>query len=147
MSTAVHLLWLAYQTTHSSPLPPPIPLGNITQLNKDIAPAWMPPANFRGTMNILYTCLITLSLCVYSAVHINVPPYGASQRWCYLQKSKWTVLGIFAPEVVLFTAGDQFWKANQLRKALNKEAKRQFDDLSSAAGLESFLSAGTCAHS
>ena len=79
-------------------------------------------------MDILYTCLITLALCVYTAVHINVPPRGASQSWWYLHMIKWTLLGIFAPEVVLFTAWDQYWKATLLQKALNKEAQKQYDD-------------------
>ncbi len=129
----MNFLFLFYQTSHGSLLPllqsrSSVPPENVTLANEETAPAWMPPAKVRGTVDILYSCLITLTLCVYTAVHINVSPRGVSQWWWYMQKSKWTALGIFAPEVVLFTAWDQFWKATRLRKTLNKEAKKQFDD-------------------
>ncbi len=127
MSMALHLLWLAFHAIHCSPLPrlpdsASVPVGNLTLLNKQIAPAWMPPAQVRGTLDILYTCIITLTLCVYTAIHINVPPRGAHKGWWYLQKTKWTILGIFAPEIVLITAWEQFSSAFQLQKDLNNEA-------------------------
>jgi hypothetical protein len=142
ISKAFYLLWLAYQTTHSSLLPRlpsgiPVLLGNITFLNEETAPAWVPPPKARRTLNILNTCIITLTLYVYTAVHINVPPPGAGKWWRYLHLGKWTVLGIFPPEVVLYTAWDQFWEATQLQKALNKEAKKQFEDSTSLASQES----------
>jgi hypothetical protein len=132
-STILHLLWMAFQTTHSSPLPlhprgVPVPVGNITLLNEQIAPAWMPPATVRGTVDILYTCLFTITLCVYTAIHINVPPRGASRRWRYLKKVKWTTIGVFAPELVLITAWYQFHQARRLRKALDNEFKKQAKD-------------------
>jgi hypothetical protein len=128
-STILHLLWIAFQTTHSSPLPlhprgASIPVGNITQLNEQIAPAWMPPARVRGTLDILYDCLFTMTLCVYTAIHINVPPRGASPKWRYLRKVKWTIVGLFAPEIVLLTAWIQFRQAMRLRKDLNNEVKK-----------------------
>jgi hypothetical protein len=132
-NTILHLLWFAFQTIHSSPLPlhprgASVPVGNVTLLNEQTAPAWMPPATVRGTVDIVYTCLITLTLCVYTAVHINVPPRGAGPMWWYLKKAKWTFLGIFAPEVVLFTAWYQFHQASRLRKALNNEAEKPARD-------------------
>ena len=134
----LHLLWFAFRTIHCSPLPrlpngATVPVGNLTLLNEQIAPAWMPPAQVRGTLDILYTCLITLTLCVYTAVHINVPPRGAGQWWWFLKKTKWTILGIFAPELVLFTVWDQFSRAIQLRNDLNNEAVKQAETPKSTA--------------
>lgn len=136
MSLAIYILWAlrTLPATQGSPLPrlppgSPVPLGNSTALNNDIAPAWMPSAKVRGTSDILYSCLLTISLSVYSAVHINVPPRGASRKWQYLQKAKWTVIGIFAPEIVVYTAIYQFYKARQLQKSLNTIAtERQGGD-------------------
>jgi hypothetical protein len=132
MGTILLLLWFAFQTTHCSPLQrlpsgAPVPVGNVTSLNEQIAPAYMPSAPVRGTFDILYTCLITLTLCVYTAIHINVPPRRAGKIWWFLHKGKWTILGIFAPEVVLFTAWDQFQRAIRLRRLLNEEANKYFD--------------------
>jgi len=128
-STILHLLWIAFQTAHSSPLPlnprgASVPVGNVTLLNEQIAPAWMPPATVRGTVDILYTCVFTITLCVYTAIHINVPPRGASPMWWYLRKFKWTITGIFAPEAVLVTAVNRFQQAMRLRKALNNEINK-----------------------
>ena len=97
---------------------------NVTLLNEQIAPAWMPPATVRGTVDILYTCVFTITLCVYTAIHINVPPRGASPMWWYLRKFKWTITGISAPEAVLVTAVNQFQQAMRLRKALNNEINK-----------------------
>jgi hypothetical protein len=134
MSTILYILWVweAFPTAQGSPLPrlPPgslVPIGNTTALNSEIAPIWMPSAKVRGTSDILYSCLLTISLSVYSAVHLNVPPRGTGRRWQYLQKAKWTMIGIFAPEVVLYTAFHQFYKAIQLQKSLNAIVKERPD--------------------
>ena len=55
----------------SIPIPnsslPNIPFENLTALNYDIAPGWVPSANSRGTADLLYSCAITLTLCVYTS--------------------------------------------------------------------------------
>jgi hypothetical protein len=94
----------------------------------------MPAATVRGTVDILCTCLFTITLCVYTAIHINVPPQGASRRWGYLKKVKWTTIGVFAPEIVLFTAWYQFQQARRLRKALETEFKKQARHAKQEAG-------------
>ncbi|ERF76547.1 hypothetical protein EPUS_05820 [Endocarpon pusillum Z07020] len=135
MSLGLYLLWVlkTLPATQGSPLPrlppgSPIPLGNSTALNNDIAPAWMPSAQVRGTSDILYSCLLTISLSVYSAVHINVPPRGEGREWQYIQKAKWTVLGIFAPEIVVYTAIYQFHRALELQKSLTNIVKSRHDE-------------------
>jgi hypothetical protein len=85
---------------------------------------WRPQPTFRGTFGILSTCLVTLGLCVWSAIHLNIParnerPWDficalstwkkARGRWPWnrfgwpgqtLRKLVWTLLGFFAPELV-----------------------------------------------
>lgn len=46
------------------------PFGNITA-------SWRPEPKYRGTYSILSSCLITMALCVWSAVHLNL--LGASE--------------------------------------------------------------------
>lgn len=134
MAFVLYLSWVLHSlpATQGSPLPrlppgSPVPFGNNTALNNEIAPAWMPSAQVRGTSDILYSCLLTISLSVYSAVHLNVPPRGSTRRWLYLQKAKWTLLGIFAPEVVVYTAIHQFYDALKLQKSLSKIVKGRHD--------------------
>jgi hypothetical protein len=113
----------------SIPIPnsslPNIPFENLTALNDDIAPRWVPSANSRGTADLLYSCAITLTLCVYTAIHLNIPGPGEPKWKQYARKAKWAAIGIFAPEVVLFTAWHQFWSARKLCRELNAIDKEQ----------------------
>ncbi|KAI9712050.1 MAG: hypothetical protein M1820_001759 [Bogoriella megaspora] len=77
------------------------------------APSWVSEPDNRGTWSIVYSCIFTLTLCVYSAIHINVGRPGESERKQSLRKAKWVVIAIFAPEVVLFTAWQQFSAARR----------------------------------
>ncbi|KAL8925821.1 MAG: hypothetical protein Q9208_003318 [Pyrenodesmia sp. 3 TL-2023] len=82
-------------------------------------PAWVPEPNGRGTWSLLSTCIITTSLCVWSAVHLNVPEHGRthSQYW---RKTKWLLLGIFAPEFVAFIAWQQRQEASKLFRTVRE---------------------------
>ncbi|PMD12836.1 hypothetical protein NA56DRAFT_453094 [Hyaloscypha hepaticicola] len=61
--------------------------------------SWHPEPTFRGTYSILSTCIVTLGLCVWTSLHLNIPAYGkASQQW--RKKLVWLVVGLFAPELV-----------------------------------------------
>ena len=74
---------------------------------------WEPDASTRGTADILSTCLITLGLCLWSALHLSIPQHGKSsqQKW---YKCGWLVLGLFAPELVAYTAWAQLRAARKL---------------------------------
>ena len=64
---------------------------------------WEPSPNTRGTFDILSTCVITMLLCVWTAVHLNVSPRGSVWR-PRLRKVGWLVLALLAPEMVAYTA-------------------------------------------
>ena len=64
---------------------------------------WKPSPTTRGTSDILSTCIITMLLCVWTAVHLNVSP--PESVWTpRLRKVGWLVLALLAPEVVAYTA-------------------------------------------
>ncbi|KAL8668740.1 MAG: hypothetical protein Q9168_006645 [Polycauliona sp. 1 TL-2023] len=81
--------------------------------------SWIPEPNGRGTWSLLSTCIITVSLCVWSAVHLNVPQHHkpGSHYW---RKTKWLLLGIFAPELLAYVAWQQRQEASQLCRAVRK---------------------------
>lgn len=62
---------------------------------------WKEGPNGRGTFSILSTCLITLSLCVYTSLHLNIPEHGKTywghQFW---KRAWWVFLGVATPEFV-----------------------------------------------
>ena len=64
---------------------------------------WKPSNESRGTWDILSTCLLTMILCVWTAVHLNVPPPGAA-GFLILRKLGWLFMGLLAPELVAASA-------------------------------------------
>lgn len=93
----------------------------MSQLRDDIeyTSSWVPEPQGRGTLSILYTCTFTLVLCVYTAVHLNIPPAGEPRRLQVLRKIKWMFIAIFAPEVVLYTAWSQFCTAKNFCREMD----------------------------
>lgn len=75
--------------------------------------AWRPEPNGRGTWGILSSCILTILLCVWSAVHLNVPQHR--KTWAqYVRKLKWLLIALFAPELVVYVAWQQRNEASRL---------------------------------
>ena len=87
---------------------------NFTALRTDIAPPWVPDPDNRGTWSLLYSCVFTLVLCVWTAIHLNVPSYQESQISQWLRKLKWVVLAVIAPELGVYAACEQYLQAKEL---------------------------------
>lgn len=82
---------------------------------------WEPdPNNARGTWSILTTCIITLTLCVYTSLHLNVPAHKTKKLAAFGIKAKYIIIGLLAPESIVFNAWRQRTVAasivNQVRK-------------------------------
>ncbi|KAK4940505.1 hypothetical protein LTR10_019379 [Elasticomyces elasticus] len=89
-------------------------MTNTTQY----ANGWVPDPNGRGTWQILYSCVFTLFICVYSAIHINIPARGEPKNAQFWRKVKWAFIAIFAPEVVLYSAWQQYYIASRFCRDL-----------------------------
>lgn len=64
---------------------------------------WKPDCGSRGTFDVLSTCVITLLLCIWTAVHLNVHPPGHTWRPIF-KKIEWLLLALLGPEMVAYTA-------------------------------------------
>lgn len=73
--------------------------------------SWHRPPDSRGSFNILSSCVVTLGLCIWSAVHLNIPKHDPSPKrrkwnpkgWIkakHLHKAVWLIIGLLAPEMV-----------------------------------------------
>jgi len=93
--------------------------NNKTALNTILAPLWVSPPSFRGTTSILWSCLITIFACIYTALHLNIP---VESGWLYqlLTKARWVVTGLLLPEFVILFAFRQFLGARFVVGELNK---------------------------
>ncbi|KAK3986510.1 hypothetical protein QBC44DRAFT_402415 [Cladorrhinum sp. PSN332] len=90
-------------------------------LHETRAPSWVDAPNMRGTSSILYSCILTLFACVYTALHLNIPKHSSLFR-LFLTKLKWVAMALFAPEIVLWVAADQFFQARGLSRELRSKA-------------------------
>jgi hypothetical protein len=90
--------------------------------------SWYSPPNTRGTWQLLVTCLITINLCVWTAVHLNIPAKIDKKRplkerlWSnyYYRRIRWVLLGLLAPELVVYTAWMQWESARVFVKKVNR---------------------------
>ncbi|KAI0758915.1 hypothetical protein C8Q74DRAFT_272085 [Fomes fomentarius] len=75
--------------------------------------AWQDEPNFRGTFSILSSCLSTLFLCVWTALHADIPQVDAKLRR-FVDKTGWVFIGLVAPELLLWVAFQQRRAAHAL---------------------------------
>ncbi|CCD43461.1 hypothetical protein BofuT4_P011370.1 [Botrytis cinerea T4] len=76
---------------------------------------WVSDPNGRGTFSLVVSCLLTLSLCVWSAMHLNIPGTYHPTIQELIKGIRWGVVGIFAPELVVFAAWRQYNSATALK--------------------------------
>lgn len=84
---------------------------------------WYSPPNFRGTWDLIISCVLTLSICVWSALHLNVFVGSSRRKDRNIRRLRWIVIGIFAPEVVVSTAFAQFLTARWLMHEIGKDVE------------------------
>lgn len=91
---------------------------------------WVSDPNGRGTAGLILSCLLTLILCVWSAMHLNIPQKHESKPQYWLRNAKWVFLGILIPELVVLSAWRQWLSA----KSMSHQMRKIFDDESSLEG-------------
>ncbi|KAF7349956.1 hypothetical protein MVEN_01296700 [Mycena venus] len=85
---------------------------------------WLDEPNTRGTYSLVSSCIFTLGLCVWTAIHLNIPERASAGRQ-FLRKLIWLAVGLLAPEVVTFTAWNQYADAARLVRELAKTARQR----------------------
>ena len=101
---------------------------NLTALRTEIAPGWVAGPGGRGTWDILYSCLFTLLLCVYTAIHLNMPPPDDTKFAFWRRKTTSVAIAVFAPEIVVVNAFRQWRVARGFVKELNEIAVKNNDE-------------------
>ncbi|KAK3505191.1 hypothetical protein B0T13DRAFT_31169 [Neurospora crassa] len=95
-------------------------------------PKWVPEPGTRGTFSILSVCLVTLGLCVWTAIHLNVPEHGEPGWKQLMRKIGWLMLSLLSPEIVAYTAYQQYVQAISLVNTMNKRSpfhRKGFTDI------------------
>ena len=81
--------------------------------------------NGRGTASLVISCLLTLILCVWSALHLNVPRQNDTILQRFSLYIRWIITGVFAPELVVFTAWRQWCSAKILSDLIKDPQAKQ----------------------
>lgn len=84
---------------------------------------WVGDPNGRGTLSLVISSLLTLGLCVWSAMHLNIPPRGESEAQIWIKNLKWGLAGVVAPELVVFAAWRQYNSAKALSDIVETVSK------------------------
>lgn len=81
---------------------------------------WVSGPTERGTLALVWSCVITIFACTWTVLHLNVPGRKDTSLTVTLRKLKWMVINILFPEFVFSKA------VCDLRLALQE--LREFDD-------------------
>lgn len=69
--------------------------------------------NTRGTMDIVYGCLLVLITAIWTVVHINIPAAGETWWWVLFRRFRWGCVSIFAPDFLTLLAASQWHAATK----------------------------------
>lgn len=100
-----------------------------------VEPSWVPSPDGRGTIDIILSCVLTLGLCVWTAVHCDIVPNSTEwQRIFY--KASWMFVALLAPEIVVSCSFCQWREAKKLHKYWCDEFKIEAGSEEDLMGLE-----------
>jgi hypothetical protein len=108
---------------------------------------WVAGPTTRGTLNIIFTCLITLFLCIWTTVQVNIEPpqdnvnntlfklipplknkwLGKLMAGRLVRKMGWSCVTIIVPEATLAIAAYERRAAYLLRKAIKDHEGKDWD--------------------
>ncbi|VUC28795.1 unnamed protein product [Clonostachys rosea] len=80
---------------------------------------WVPSPNGRGTLDIIWSCILVLVTCTWTVLHINVPEPDEAFGSKMLRKLRWAVWTIFAPEDVMLAAALHWTSARISKREMN----------------------------
>ncbi|KAG8425381.1 hypothetical protein J3458_002086 [Metarhizium acridum] len=88
--------------------------NNTTSQHEEGYVGFVEDPSGRGTASLVLSCLLTLVLCVWSALHLNVPEKNRTAINALWTNLRWIVAGIYSPELVVFAAWRQWCSARML---------------------------------
>ncbi|KAI6868824.1 hypothetical protein KC338_g1569 [Hortaea werneckii] len=98
-------------------------MAGLSWLNSDNSTAkgeWKNNPTYRSTWQIYQSCVITIGLCVWQAVHMNIPPPSERPYKQTLRRVGFVILALIAPEVVALNAWAQLREAKHLCDRVNR---------------------------
>lgn len=98
---------------------------NVEARNATLVHGWIPEPEGRGTWSIVWSCLATVFICTWSALHLDVPTRHG--RWyLFFRKVGYMLGAVMAPELILGEAASGFYVARFFWKRLNKQGDKRW---------------------
>jgi hypothetical protein len=82
----------------------------LYRMNTTLIHGWVASPNERGTIDIIWSCVVTVFLCSWSVLFLNVPDKHDFQSYLSTKLS-WVVYAIFFPEILASFAQVQYLSA------------------------------------
>ena len=111
-----------FQVSQTNTLPNPsafdiYPRSNGDMSNNTTVEGWVSHGGGRGTLDIVYTCVLTIFLCVWTSVCPNIPAITDSRFDRFRDKFNLACIGILGPDFLLCIAVGQRSSARRSLKA------------------------------
>ncbi|KAK5172746.1 uncharacterized protein LTR77_002866 [Saxophila tyrrhenica] len=74
---------------------------------------WQDSPDRRGTLDIVWSCVFSILLCLWTMLHLNVPTENDTYITIFWRKMRWLILGILAPELPMLFACGQYASAKR----------------------------------
>lgn len=83
-------------------------MGNDTiSVTSDPKLGWVNQPNERGTIDVIWACLLVLVTCTWTVVHVNLPAPDESYWSTFVRKARWAAFALYAPEAITLAAACQ----------------------------------------
>ncbi|KAF2028032.1 hypothetical protein EK21DRAFT_70610, partial [Setomelanomma holmii] len=76
----------------------------------------------RGTITLLIECILTMLICTWSALHLNVPQPGLSSTAIFLIKAPYFILALIAPGYFVACAIREWINARDLTRTMQRHS-------------------------
>ena len=95
---------------------------SMNDTGKTLIRGWVSSPDQRGTMDVIWSCIVTTFLCSWSVLFLNVSSKHGSRPYLSTKLS-WAAFTIFFPEILATIAQNQWLSARQSVSEFNKLKK------------------------
>jgi hypothetical protein len=88
-------------------------------MNNATTTGWNPEPEGRGTIGLVWSCLATIFICVWSAIHQDLPGEDESNFKRMRRQARYAGVGLFAPEWLAFVAMGELEDAIKLKRRVS----------------------------
>ena len=90
---------------------------------------WTSEPDGRGTIRLVWSCLFTIFICLWSSLHLNIPEPKEDALKILARKLKWVVLAAVATEYVVVFALGQWLLARKFQNSMKNVSSQEWSSI------------------